>query len=363
MTAVLGKNLAFSRRIPLYSQTLAMFLAILFGGSSGALAGPQGNGAAASSAAGEAQTPAPTGNFFSSLKQAFKQDLDREVVRGHFDVGSPPDAHRYYCLVDAKTGKGETNGVEGEPVLRPDGMTGIKAGAVSFYTCATAEQQGILVSTGYSLSPALRSKVAPAPPTSHASPVTPVAPATTASPVAPVPPASPTLPASPAPPVVPASPTPPPPSAPRDANTPEVAPVVATMQTEIMAVYARFITAQNAHDRAVVSDVLLDSKDFVWAQMGGNSLWGHKEAMDAFQEQWKGTWTLDPQLKEVRIASVAPNVAVLITPLLFTQGDPGGKPSTVPIRWSGVFVKTATGWRISSIFITPFASWHALSGP
>jgi ketosteroid isomerase-like protein len=334
--------LAFSPRIPLYSQTLAMFLAILFGGSSGALADPQGNGAAASSAAGEAQTPAPTGNFFSSLKQAFKQDLDREVVRGHFDVGSPPDVHRYYCLVDAKTGRGETNGVAGEPVLRPDGMTGIKAGAVSFYTCATAEQQGILVSTGYSLSPALRSKVAPAPPAL---------------------PALPASPAPPAPPVVPASPTPPPPSAPRDANIPEVAPVAATMQTEIMAVYARFITAQNAHDRAVVSDVLLDSKDFVWAQMGGNSLWGHKEAMDAFQEQWKGTWTLDPQLKEVRIASVAPKVAVLIAPLLFTQGDPGGKPSTVPIRWSGVFVKTATGWRISSIFITPFASWHALSGP
>ena len=164
---------------------------------------------------------------------------------------------------------------------------------------------------------------------------------------------------------------PPAPPAPRESNPPEAAPIAApvavpaaaTVQTEILAVYARFIAGQNAHDRAAVSDVLLDSKDFVWAQMGGNSLWGHKEAMDAFQEQWKGTWTLDPQLKEVRIASVAPNVAVLITPLLFTQGDPGGKPSTVPIRWSGVFVKTATGWRISSIFITPFASWHAMSGP
>jgi hypothetical protein len=134
------------------------------------------------------------------------------------------------------------------------------------------------------------------------------------------------------------------------------------MQTEIMAVYARFIAAQNAHDRAVVSEVLLDSKDFVWAQMGGNSLWGHKEAMDAFQEQWKGTWALDPQLKEARIASVAPNVAVLITPLLFTQAEPGEQPSTVPIRWSGVFVKTSSGWHISSIFITPFKSWKAPSG-
>ena len=333
--------MGFSQRIPLHSPTLAVVLAISFGGSGAVMAVPQagaGNGAAASSTAGDAQAPAPSGNFFSSLKQAFKQDLDREVVRGHFDVGSPPDAHRYYCLVDAKTGKSEANGVAGEPVQRPDGMTGIKAGAVSFYSCVTAEQQGILVTTGYTLSAAIRGKVVPAPAAASA--------AAAAN-------------ASPAPP----STAPPAPAA---ANAPPVSPVaptVQTVQTEILAVYARFIAGQNAHDRAAVSDVLLDSKDFVWAQLGGTSLWGQKEAMDAFQEQWKGTWTLDPQLREVRIASVAPNVAVLITPLLFTQGEPGGKPSTVPIRWSGVFVKTAGGWRISSIFITPFANWHAMSGP
>ena len=325
--------MALSPRIPLHSQTLALSLAISFGGGSQVLADPQSaedKGTAASSAAGGAEPPAPTGNFFSSLKQAFKQDLDRDVVRGHFDVGSPPDTHRYYCLVDAKTGKSEANGVAGDPVLRRDGMTGIKAGAVSFYTCANAEQQGILVTTGYTLSAGIRSKVAQAPP--------------------PPPPAAP-------PPALPA---------PREAKAPEAAtvaaPVAATMQAEIMAVYARFIAAQNSHDRAVVSDVLLDSKDFVWAQMGGSSLWGHKEAMDAFQEQWKGTWALDPQLKEVRIATVAPNVAVLITPLLFTQADPGERPSTVPVRWSGVFVKTSSGWHISSIFITPFKSWKAPSG-
>jgi hypothetical protein len=343
--------LGFSPRISLYSQTLAVILAISFGGSGfggcAALADPQapeGNGAAASSAAGDAQTPAPTGNFFSSLKQAFKQDLNRDVVRGHFDVGSPPDTHRFYCLVDAKTGKSESNGVAGELVLRSDGMTGVKAGAVSFYSCVTAEQQGILVTTGYTLSPSLRSKVASAPPAPSASSAPPASPAPSAPTTSPAPPASSS------------------PPAPADASAPDVAPVAGALQTEIMAVYARFIAGENAHDRAVVSDVLLDSKDFVWAQLGGNSLWGHKEAMDAFQEQWKGTWTLNPQFREVRIASVAPNVAVLITPLLFTQGGPGEKPSTVPIRWSGVFVKTSSGWHISSIFIAPFKSWQAPSG-
>lgn len=96
--------------------------------------------------------PVPQGNFFSSLKQAFKQDFDQEVVRGHFDVGVPPDTHRYYCLADAKTGKREANGVAGQPAPRHDGMTGIKATAVSLYSCASAEQQGILVADGYVLS-------------------------------------------------------------------------------------------------------------------------------------------------------------------------------------------------------------------
>jgi hypothetical protein len=94
-------------------------------------------------------TQAPTGSFFSSLKQALKQDLNYEVVRGHFDVGSPPDTHRFYCLVDIRTGRNEGYGVGGEPFLRPDGMTGIKAGGVSPASCDKAEEQGMLVTTGY----------------------------------------------------------------------------------------------------------------------------------------------------------------------------------------------------------------------
>jgi hypothetical protein len=147
-------------RIAHSSRAYAAGLVLCLGGSGGALGDPP-----ADSAPSNAQPPVPAGNFFSSLKQAINQDLDREVVRGHFDLGSPPNAHRYYCLVDAKTGKREVNGVAGQPVLRPDGMTGITSGAVSFYSCANAEQQGSLVSAGYVLSVgavAAKSQAAPA---------------------------------------------------------------------------------------------------------------------------------------------------------------------------------------------------------
>ena len=130
-----------------------------------------------------------------------------------------------------------------------------------------------------------------------------------------------------------------------------------TVQAEVKAAYARFISGQNAHDPAVVAGVLVNSQDFVWAQGGGKSIWGFAAAMAEWKMVWKGSWHLDPQLQELRISSVAPGVAVLIAPLLLTSADPGEQPSTQPIRWGGVFVKTASGWRISSIFITPYPGW------
>jgi hypothetical protein len=263
----------------------------------------------------------------SSLKQAFTQDFDHEVVRGHFDVGAAPDTHRYYCLVDPKTGKSEANGVAGELVPRHDKMTAIKGAAVSFFSCTDAERKGILVTAPYVLSASAASKLAPPP-----------APAAAAAPVA--------IAAAPAVSVA------------ASAAAPAAAPAVAP-QTEVMALYTRFIAGQNAHDRAIVSEVLLDSGDFVLAQNGGASIWGRKQALDAFEAEWKGSWKVDPQTQELRIADIAPGVEMLITPLLLTHGEPGKSTSSVPQRWAGVFVKTKSGWRIASIFVTPYESWRA----
>lgn len=109
----------------------------------------------------------PQDGLFSSIKQNLRESA-QEVVRGHFDLGEPPNVRRYYCLVSPKSGRREPNGVLGDPLPRPDGMTGIKFDAVSLYTCAMAEQKGYLVSTGYVLlGPALART---APPAAAASP-------------------------------------------------------------------------------------------------------------------------------------------------------------------------------------------------
>jgi ketosteroid isomerase-like protein len=246
-------------------------------------------------------------------------------------VGSGSDGHRYYCLVNPKTGKREAYGVAGDLVPFRNGMTGIKGAAVTPFRCADAEQKGLLVTSGYVLPANLSTKPASA--------VTP-------APVAAAPAGAPVV-------------------APTVAAAPPVSPAVPGGDSEeaaVTAVFARFIAAQNARDRGAVSQVLLDSKEFVLGQSGGNSVWGYKEALDAFEAAWKGTWILDAQTRELRIAGADPGFCVLVTPVLFTEGPAGKTPSTVPIRWSGVFVKTASGWRIASIWVTPFPGWRASPG-
>ena len=99
--------------------------------------------------AGDVPKYLPQDGFFSSLKQAAKQGYDHEVIRGHFDLGSPPNVRRYYCLVDTRTGEKEPNAVLGDTVSQADGKTGIKNPSVSMYTCASAERRGMLVTAGY----------------------------------------------------------------------------------------------------------------------------------------------------------------------------------------------------------------------
>jgi len=102
----------------------------------------------------------PQDGVFSSITQNLREN-EQEVVRGHFELGEPPNVRRYYCLVNPKNGRREPNGVVGDPVPRPDGMTGIKIDSVSMYTCAKAEEKGYLVSTGYVLLGAAQAHAGP----------------------------------------------------------------------------------------------------------------------------------------------------------------------------------------------------------
>jgi len=159
-----------------------------------ALGGPPeaaGDSTAGNTAAVDLQSSLATGDYLSSARQAFAEDFKKEVVRGHFDVGTPPDTHRFYCMVNTKTGKSQLNAVGGETFVRPDGMTGLNSSGVAPLSCVKAEQLGVLITSGYVLKVNVKNAPLPAPATLVA-PAVPAA-AAVVPPAPPPPPASPIL--------------------------------------------------------------------------------------------------------------------------------------------------------------------------
>jgi hypothetical protein len=176
------------------SHSLAAAVLLLCGAAKGVLADTPPE----STPSDEPKSLPQTG-LFSSIGQNLRMGFDHEVVRGHFDLGSPPSPRRYYCLVDTKTHRKEPNGVIGKPVPLKDGTTGLTVDSVSLFACADAEKQGMLVTAGYllkapsgpettSLSPPPSASPSSPPPPSQSSPLSsPPQPTQPPPPVPPVP--------------------------------------------------------------------------------------------------------------------------------------------------------------------------------
>jgi hypothetical protein len=111
------------------------------------------------SAADVASRSLPQSAVFSSVGQSWK-GADDDVVYGHFDLGAPPSTRRFYCLVDAKNGKREPNGVLGDLFVKKDGSTAIHMISVSLYTCVDALRAGYLETSGYKLTGKAASSIA-----------------------------------------------------------------------------------------------------------------------------------------------------------------------------------------------------------
>jgi hypothetical protein len=184
------------------SQASAWILLLVLGTCNRALADPPAGtpaGTPAGAADGTSYSNAqslPQENFFSSIKESLRLGFDHEEVRGHFDLGTAPNSHRYYCLVDTKTRIREPNGVLGQPVPMPDGTTGLKIDSVSLYGCDKAEKQGLLVTAGYLLKAPVAGAAAAAPPSAPPAvlPATPITPAPSATLSAAAPATAPTAP-------------------------------------------------------------------------------------------------------------------------------------------------------------------------
>jgi len=121
---------------------------------------------------------------------------------------------------------------------------------------------------------------------------------------------------------------------------------------EIRATVERFVTAQNAHDLAAVSELLVDAPDSLWITRG-TAIWGRSAALERFATLYKGTWRLDPAMSELKIISLGERVAQVYMPIVFTIGAAGQAPQQTRFLMNQILLKTPQGWKVSSILPIP----------
>jgi hypothetical protein len=75
--------------------------------------------------------------------------------------------------------------------------------------------------------------------------------------------------------------------------------------------------------------------------------------MKRFATLYQGTWRLDPEADSLKVIMVGDGVAQLYVPIMFTIGPSGQSAQPARFLMNQVLVKTATGWKISSILPIP----------
>ena len=120
---------------------------------------------------------------------------------------------------------------------------------------------------------------------------------------------------------------------------------------EVRAVYARFVSAQNAHDLAAVRAVLLEFPQFLWVS-DGMSVWGPDPTLERMgQFQRAPVWRVEPDLDRAVAVPVGADAAFLHLPLLLVIG---AEPAPDRLRFLVSVLGRATpqGWRIAALFTT-----------
>jgi hypothetical protein len=126
----------------------------------------------------------------------------------------------------------------------------------------------------------------------------------------------------------------------------------AAPEDDVHATFDLFISAQNAHDIKRVESVLLNSPNFLWITRG-TAVWGSESALRRFTALYEGTWRLEPDASSLKITMLGDNAAQIYVPIMFTIGAVGQTAQATRFLMNQVLVKTATGWKVSSILPIP----------
>ena len=128
--------------------------------------------------------------------------------------------------------------------------------------------------------------------------------------------------------------------------------VSAAPEDEVRAVFDQFVKAQNSHDLQAVSELLLDSPNFLWVTRGV-PIWGRDAALKRFETLYQGTWKLSPDIPNLKAVLVNDTTAQVHVPITFNIGAPGQPASDAPFLMNQTLVRTAAGWRIANVLPIP----------
>ena len=125
----------------------------------------------------------------------------------------------------------------------------------------------------------------------------------------------------------------------------------ADQRDELLKLYKRFVTAQNAHDLLAVRRLLSNSPDFLWVS-DGQPVWGADATvsrMSSFQKS--AVWRVDPALDKARAVVLSGDVGFLHLPLVLTIGSAEAQDH-LPFLVEMVARRGADGWTIEALLTT-----------
>jgi hypothetical protein len=119
-------------------------------------------------------------------------------------------------------------------------------------------------------------------------------------------------------------------------------------EAEARAFFTKFVAAQNAHNVSNVRAMLWNSPHMLWFSRNVETR-GSEAVADRFKEYYEGTWHLEPDMSQFRVATISSDVMQILVPIVFTRGFRGNPPQDNTFLISQTFVRDATGWHVASI--------------
>ena len=121
--------------------------------------------------------------------------------------------------------------------------------------------------------------------------------------------------------------------------------------SELRALYARFVEAQNARDLDRLRPLLSDGPQFLWVS-DGQSFWGRDKALARMANfQAAEIWHNTPDLDHAVAVPLNQETAYLHLPVELAIG-PADRPGTFRFLVSMLCVRSGNEWRVAALFTT-----------